>query len=64
MSPEEVNVRILVLEERLSRLAGVLVVLLEAIDAGVAQEAASEIRAALRDDLDEHDPTNDYPGTA
>ena len=47
MSPEEVNVRILVLEERLARLAGLLDVLLEVIDAGVAQEAASETRAAL-----------------
>ncbi len=39
------------LAQRLSRLAGSLVVLLESIDEGTEKEAAREIRAALDVDL-------------
>jgi hypothetical protein len=52
MNQEELVVRVLVLEERLARLAGAVVVLLEAIDAGVEKHAAGEIREALQEDLD------------
>jgi hypothetical protein len=56
MTPEELAIRVVVLEERLARLAGAFVVLLEAIDAGAERRAASQIREAFQDDLDEKLP--------
>lgn len=52
MKQEELTIRVLVLEERLARLAGAVAVLLEAIDAGTEKDAASEIREALQEDLE------------
>ena len=53
MSHEELTMRVQVLEERLARLAGALIVLLEAIDEGTERKTAAEIRALLQDDLEE-----------
>jgi hypothetical protein len=51
MTPEELAIRVQVLEERLAKLAGAFVVLLEAIDEGTEQAAALEIRQELASDF-------------
>jgi hypothetical protein len=48
---EELTIRVEVLEERLARLAGALIVQLEAIEDGTEREAAREIREVLGEDL-------------
>jgi len=53
MTHEELIVRVQVLEEGLSRLAGALIVLFEAIDDGTEKTAARAIRELLQTDLDE-----------
>jgi hypothetical protein len=47
MTLEELTIHVQVLEERLAKIAGALIVLLEAIDDGTAQTAAHEIREEL-----------------
>jgi hypothetical protein len=50
---EELTARFDVLEERVAKLAGALIVLLEAIDDGMEKTAASHIREVLKTDLRE-----------
>lgn len=52
MTRNETDKRIEVLEERLDRLAGAVIVLLEAIDNGTAKDAAREIWETLQQDLE------------
>lgn len=51
MTHEELTVHVRILEERLAKLAGALIVLLEAIDNGTEMSAAREIREVLNEDL-------------
>ena len=46
-------IRVRVLEERLAKLAGAVMVLLEAIDEGTEKETAGAIRALIEEDLEE-----------
>ena len=52
MTHEELTTRVQVLEERLARLAGALIVLLESIDEGNEKVAARAIRELISADLD------------
>ena len=51
MTNEELTIRVRVLEERLAKLAGAVIVLLEAIDDGSEKAAAFEIRQELAPDF-------------
>jgi hypothetical protein len=51
MTHEELTIHVQVLEERLAKLAGALIVLLEAIDDGTEKAAAFEIRQELAQDF-------------
>jgi hypothetical protein len=53
MRVDELALRVEVLEERLARLCGAPIVLLEAIDDGTEKTAAPAIRELLQSDLDE-----------
>lgn len=52
MTHEELTVHVQVLEERLAKLAGAVIVLLQAIDEGNEKEAAGAIRVLLESDYD------------
>ena len=52
MTHEELTTRVQVLEERLARLAGALIMLLESIDEGNEKVAARAIRELISADLD------------
>ena len=52
MTHEELTVHVEVLEARLDRLAGALIVLLEAIDDGAAKKVAREFWGTLQQDLE------------
>jgi len=51
MTHEELVTRVRVLEERLAKLVGALIVLLEAVDDGTEKTAAFEIRQELARDF-------------
>ena len=51
MRDEELSIRVQELKERLSKIAGALIVLLEAIDEGTEKVAAYEIRQELAPDF-------------
>jgi len=51
MTHDELTIHVQVLEERLAKLAGALIVLLEAIDDGTEKAAAFEIRQELAQDF-------------
>ena len=52
MTHEELTVHVEVLEERVERLVGAVLVLLQAIDDGTAKKVAREIWELLQEDLE------------
>ena len=52
MTHEELTIHVRVLEERLAKLAGAVIVLLQAIEEGTGNEAAGAIRVLLESDYE------------